>query len=360
MKDWIVGRKNLGELSSSLEESQKKELEDIKGMQIVKNHLANRRKARSLANRMFNARVNNRRTKTSILLTGSEPDQQEMVEAMRHMNRFVIEKFLQTQSQNRRVLDRLNSIQMKAISDIVVGKAKGEPRRRSDSSIHEAMIVEEAEEREKEEERKGVKRPHKRASFSSLSNLLERTGGTLKAKVEHGMKKLTHHSSPKRRSWKASLQRGATSNRKKHKGSRRLRWNRVEREKVRSYTDEDETFSKSSGTDEVDAASSPMFSGGGMTLEPLMERAALNTPASVKDQESAESDKTISPMVSLYMYINEYGCRRELSCRILCIPVLTWGKTANCIIITIMSVFNFHFFDIAFSVGLGSRQLLIV
>ena len=321
MKDWIVGRKNLGELSSSFEESQKKELEDIKGMQIVKNHLANRRRARSLANRMFNARVNNRRTKTSILLTGSEPDQQEMVEAMRHMNRFVIEKFLQTQSQNRRVLDRLNSIQMKAISDIEVGKAvirRGEPRRRSDSSIHEAMIVEEAEEREKEEERKGVKRPYKRASFSSLSNLLERTGGTLKAKVEHGMKKLTHHSSPKRHSWKAlthhsspkrhswkaSSQREATSSRKKHKGSRRLRWNRVEREKMRSYTDEDETFLKSSGTDEVDAASSPVFSGGGMTLEPLIERAALDTPATVKDQESAGSDKTISPMVSLY--VDEY------------------------------------------------------
>ena len=315
MKDWIVGRKNLGELSSSFEDSQKKELEDIKGMQIVQSHLANRRRARSLANRMFNARVNNRQTKTSILLTGSEPDQQEMVEAMRHMNRFVIEKFLQTQSRNRRVLDRLNSIQMKAISDIQVGKAeirKGEPvRHRSDSSIHEAMIVEEAEEREKEEERKGVKRPHKRASFSSLSNLLERTGGTLKAKVEHGVKKLTHHSSPKRHLWKASSPREATSNRKKQKGSRRLRWNRAEREKMRSYADEDEIFSKSSSTDEVDAASSPVFSGGGMTLEPLMERAVFDTPATVKDQESAESDKTISPMVSLY--IGECSCGKELN-----------------------------------------------
>ena len=302
-KDWIVGRQNLGELSSSFEESQKKELEDIKGMQIVKTHLANRRRARSLANRMFNARVNNSRTKTSILLTGSEPDQEEMVKAMRHMNRFVIEKFLQTQSQNRRVLDRLNSIQMKTISDIEVGKAqtrKGEQiRRRSDSSVHEAMIVEEAEEREKEEERKGVKRPYKRASMSSFSHLLSKTGATLKTKVEHGVKKITHHSSPKRYSLKTSYLRDASKHKKK-KGSRRLRWNRAEREKIQSYADEDEILSKSSGTDEIDSASSPMY-GGGITLEPLMEKAALAIPPTAttpKDQESAESDRTISPMVS--------------------------------------------------------------
>ena len=311
-KNWIVGRQTLGKLSSSFEDSQKKELEDIKSMQIVKNHLANRRRARSLANRMFNARVNNSRTKTSILLTGSEPDQEEMVEAMRHMNRFVIEKFLQTQSRNRRVLDRLNSIQTKTISDIEVGKAQirrvEQVRHRSDSSIHEAMIIEEAEEREKEKEKKGVKRPYKRASFSSLSSLLDRAGGTLKTKVEHGMKKLTHHSSPKRHLLKTSSPRHA-SGRKKKKGSRRLRSNRAEREKMRSDADEDEIFSKSSGTDEVDAAS-PMYSSG-TTLEPLLERAALVTLA-VKDQESTESDKTISPMVSgcatVYLYVHCKTC----------------------------------------------------
>ena len=297
-KNWVVGRQNFSELNSNFEESQKKELEDIKDMQIVKNHLANRRRARSLANRMFNARVNNSRTKTSILLTGSEPDQEEMVEAMRHMNRFVIEKFLQTQSRNRRVLDRLNSIQMKTISDIEVAKAhtrKQEPmRRRSDSSIHEAMIVEEAEERAREEERKGTKRPYKRVSVSSFSSLLGRTTDVLKTKFEHGVKKVTHHSSPKRRSLTSSSPRAATS-RKKKKGSKRLRWKRAEREKVRSYADEEETFSKSSGTDEVDTAS-PMYSGL-ITLEPLFEKAAPVTPA-LKDQESTESDKTISPMVS--------------------------------------------------------------
>ena len=297
-RNWVVGRQNFGELNPSFEESQKKELEDIKGMQIVKNHLANRRRAKSLANRMFNARVNNSRTKTSILLTGSEPDQEEMVEAMRHMNRFVIEKFLQTQSQNRRVLDRLNSIQMKTISDIELGMAhigkQEQMRRRSDSSIHEAMIIEEAKEREKEEKKKGTKRPYKRASFSSFSNLLDRTGGALKIKFAHGVKKVTHHSSPKRHSLTSSSSRAASS-RKKKKGSRRL--NIADREKVhvQSYVYKDESFSKSSGTDEVDAAS-PMY-GGGITLEPLTEKAALVTPA-VKDQESTESDNTISPMVS--------------------------------------------------------------
>ena len=304
-KNWIVGSKNLGEFRSSFEKSQKKELEDIKGMQVVKNHLANRRRARSLAHRMFNTRVNNSRTKTSILLTGSEPDQEEMVQAMRHMNRFVIEKFLQTHSRNRRVLERLNSIQVKTISDVETTKAQNrkleQVRRRSDSSLHEAMIIEEAEERELEEERKGVKRPHKRASFSSFSSFSslfatkDKTSDALKKVWEygvHGVQKLNFRSSSKRHS--AAVSTRDVSNRKKRKGNRRLKWKRAEREKMLFYADEDETFSKSSGTDEVDTAS-PNYNG--TTLEPLMEKAALVTPP-VKNQESMEGDKPMSPLVS--------------------------------------------------------------
>ena len=117
-KRWIVGKRALGKFERSFEEAQKKELEDLKGMQIVKNRLANRKKTHSQASRMFNRRVNYSRSKTSILLTGSEPDQEDLMKAMRHMNRFVIDKFLQTQSRNRRVLERLNSIQVLSLIHI--------------------------------------------------------------------------------------------------------------------------------------------------------------------------------------------------------------------------------------------------
>ena len=298
---WIVGHRNLGELRTSFEEDQQKELEDLKGMQIVKNQLSNHWRANRLANRMFNRRVNNSRTKTSILLTGSEPDQEEVVEAMRNMNRFVIEKFLHTQSQNRRVLERLNSRHVRAISDIEVTKAK--VRRLSDSSLHEVKIIEEEEKREKMEERRGVKRPYKRASMSSLLDLITAKTETLhNGKTSDKLHKLLERGVQSFRSKKESVS-AAISKRVKSKkgrskekgGSRRRRRQRKEKENMAACDDDDEATSyKSSGTEEVDSATctSPPFHSG-LTLETLFE---TTTPVPAK--ESTESDEATSPLVS--------------------------------------------------------------
>lgn len=300
---WIVGQRNLGEMHTSFEEDQKKELEDLKSLQIVKTHLSNRRRANNLANRMFNRRVNNSRTKTSILLTGSEPDQEEVMKAMRNMNRFVIEKFLHTQSQNRRVLERLESKHiLRAISDIEVTKAKA--RHLSDSSLRELKIIEEVEEREKMEERKGVKRPHKRASMSSLHDLITartetppsgKTGDKLHKLLERGVQSFRS----KKESVSAAISKRAKSKkwrRKEKASSRRRRWHE-EKEKTPAYHDDD--------TEEVEASmcSSPPFHSG-LAMETLFK---TNTP--LPTNKLTDSDKATSPLVSshvLYTYVYMY------------------------------------------------------
>lgn len=290
-RGWVVGRPNFGGMGLIFEKDQQKELEDIKEMQVVKNHLANRWRASHLANHMFNSRVNNKRTKTSILLTGTEPDQKVKMEALRNMNRFVIDKFLQTQSQNRRVLERLNSRQIRTISDIEVGKAK--VRRRSDSSVHEAMVLEEAEQREKEEKRRGIKRPHKRASVSSLSSLLKTHDRKHTEKKIASLKKYWERGVRYARSKKDSASTYISNSISKHKekrnkGSRRSRKQWMQKQKMVSYIDDDEALSKSSGTGEVELTT-PTLSG--PMLEPLFER-------SLPADQSKKNDAATSPLVS--------------------------------------------------------------
>ena len=293
---WFVGRRNLGDVESSFEKDQKKELEELESMQVVKKRLANRRKASHLANRMFNQRVDNRRTKTSILLTGCEPDQEEVMKAMRNMNRFVIEKFLQTQSQNRRVLERLNSRHVKAISDIEVTKAKA--RRLSDSSVHEVKVIEEEEKREKTEGRRGRKRSTISSFFSLATDKTEtppteKSSKKLKSLLEKGVQAFR----PKRASTSAAISKGAKHKKGWRNGrflSRRRRRQLAKEERMAACYDDDEAVSKSSGTDEVDAASciSPPFYGG-VTLDTLFEK---SSPVPAK--RSIESDGATSPLVS--------------------------------------------------------------
>ena len=260
-RGWVVGNRALNEVgSTSFEDSNKKELEDLEELKVVKTHLADRRKASHLARRMFNQRVNNRKTNTSILLSGIEPDQELAMEAMRNMNRFVLDKFLQTQSQNRRVLERLNSKQVRTIADIEAGKA-AKLRRRSDTSVHEAMILEETEEKEKEERKKGIKRPYKRASISSFTDLTTLTGkapptgsrtvDALKKSWEKGVKYF--HSKKESVSASVSKSMSKYKGRKSSRGSRRVRRRRAHKEDMLVYDNDDEAVSKSSGTEEVES-----------------------------------------------------------------------------------------------------------
>ena len=300
-RNWIVGKRTLGVTGASFEEDQKKELKDIKRLQVVRNRLANKRKASYLANRMFNHRVNNSTTKTSILVSGSEPDPEEIIKVMRLKNRFVIEKFLQTQSQNRRVLERLNSRQATAISAIEVGKR----RRRSDSSVHEAMILEETEEREKEEERIGAKRIRKRASLSSFSGLSTRLhvaekhtngaseGSTLRKVWDRGVQSFRS----KKESASSAVKRGLSKFKKEKGGSRRrLRRQKLKKEEMKDYLDKDDVVSRSSGTDEVDEATPTQI---GALLETLLEEILPPRSSDVGERGSSfKSQQSVSQLTN--------------------------------------------------------------
>lgn len=302
-RNWVVGKRTLGKPNARLEEDEKKELRSINDMQIVKNRLANIRRAKYLANRMFNHRVNNTTSKTSILVTGygTEPDPEEVIEDVRRKNRFVIEKFLQTQSQNRRVFERLNSTHVRSISDIEIGKAEHR-RRRSDSSVHEATILEETEEREKEGERRGVKRRVTLSSFPGSSATCTKesrptneagNGGTLKKAWDRGVRNL--HS--KKEAASAAIKRGVSKFKKAKTGSRRrLRRKKMKKEEIREYMEGDDVISKSSGTDEVDEATPKSK---GATLETLFEGILLPRPPVGSSKEKVPSKSIPTQQVSV-------------------------------------------------------------
>ena len=122
---WVVG-----ETGSTLDyrESQKEELESLRGMKLVQAHLANR-DTRKRAMRMFNQRIFMKPAQvpshkgSSILVTGYQ-EAANSQKLLRQQSQVVIDNFFNIPRRNKRVLDKLSSEQVKQISDIELHKTR--------------------------------------------------------------------------------------------------------------------------------------------------------------------------------------------------------------------------------------------
>ena len=108
--------------------AQREELESIRSMKLVQAGRANR-DMRSRARHMFNHRVDikssesSTRKKSSILVTGFQNnDPKEDAAMFRQESQMLIDSFFDIPTKNQRVLKKLNSEQLQAISDIEVSK----------------------------------------------------------------------------------------------------------------------------------------------------------------------------------------------------------------------------------------------
>ena len=122
---WVVG-----ETGSTLDyrESQKEELESLRGMKLVQAHLANR-DTRKRAMRMFNQRIYMKPAQvpshkgSSILVTGYQ-EAANSQKLLRQQSQVVIDNFFNIPRRNKRVLDKLSSEQVKQISDTELHKTR--------------------------------------------------------------------------------------------------------------------------------------------------------------------------------------------------------------------------------------------
>ena len=131
----------------AMKETQQEELDTLRQQKIVQTKLADRR-TKSRANHMFNRRLfvkpsakRSRRNKGGILVTGIEQENDAVsVEYFRQESQLYVSNFFRNPSHNRRVLQRLNSEQIRGISDIELRKAQAR-RRSSGPSIAEENFV---------------------------------------------------------------------------------------------------------------------------------------------------------------------------------------------------------------------------
>ena len=122
---WVVG-----ETGSTIDyrESQKEELESLRGMKLVQTHLANR-DTRKRAMRMFNRRIYVKPAQvpnhkgSSILVTGYQ-EAATSQKLLRQQSQVVIDNFFNIPRRNKRVLDKLSSEQVKQISDTELHKTR--------------------------------------------------------------------------------------------------------------------------------------------------------------------------------------------------------------------------------------------
>ena len=115
-EEWVVG-----ETGSRLDqESQREELDTLRSMKLVQSHLGNREMLKR-AMRMFNQRINE---KGSTILVTEYKESSAPKKLFRQQSRMVIDNFFNIPSRNRRVLDKLNSEQVKKISDTELHKSE--------------------------------------------------------------------------------------------------------------------------------------------------------------------------------------------------------------------------------------------
>ena len=124
-EEWVVG-----ETGSSLDyqQSQREELDTLRSMKLVQSRLANREMLKR-AMRMFNQRIYVNPTsvpsrKGNSILVTEYKESSAPKKLFRQQSRMVIDNFFNIPTRSRRVLDKLNSEQVRKISDTELRKSK--------------------------------------------------------------------------------------------------------------------------------------------------------------------------------------------------------------------------------------------
>lgn len=115
-----VDRHKLRERRGNFEDNEIVELKHLEGIQVLKERAASHTEGDHSGSRLICCRMNNSKTKTSIILTKTKLEHEKATEESRRMNQLVIDQFLHSESHKEHVLQKLDSTHSQDSSSVSI------------------------------------------------------------------------------------------------------------------------------------------------------------------------------------------------------------------------------------------------